>query len=107
MRAMLSMLPVTKKTPSGDQAKSYISEPDDRHMCFIRHVSLSSKASSPNAWVWEWVSEGIQSSVLPSSPALASISTTFISKALDSIDIATYLAERIEQRSLLGCATRR
>src|SRR5436305_15299933 len=39
IRAMLSMLPVIKNSPSGDQARSYISEPIDRHMCFCLHVS--------------------------------------------------------------------
>lgn len=53
MRATLSMLPVMKKIPSGDQARSYISEPDERHMCLTRQVSLSSSASSPNVGACE------------------------------------------------------
>lgn len=69
-----------KNTPSGDHARSYISDPDERHMCFIRHVSLSSLLSSPNAGPRVWVSEGTHRSVLPSSPALASISPSKISK---------------------------
>lgn len=74
MRATLSMLPVMKKVPSGDQARSYISDPEERHMCFTRQVSLSSSPSSPKAVVRTWVSDGTHRSVLPSSPALASIS---------------------------------
>lgn len=63
-----------KKTPSGDQARSYTSEPEERHMCLIRHVSLSSIAFSPNTGAAPWSSEGTHNSVLPSSPAVASIS---------------------------------
>lgn len=82
MRAILSMLPVMKNIPSGDQAKSYISDPEERHMCLMRQVSLSSRASSPKAGVWEWVSDGTQSKVLPSSPALASISPKYFQPLL-------------------------
>ena len=72
------MLPVMKKTASGDHARSYISEPDERHMCLIRHVSLSSKASSPNICALLCKSEGTHNSVLPSSPAVANISPDIV-----------------------------
>jgi len=74
-RAMLSILPVMKKTPSGDHAKSYISDPMDLHICLSLHVSLSSSSSSPNA-VAGFVppSDGTQRITVPSSPADASIS---------------------------------
>src|SRR5689334_2777675 len=69
---MLSMLPMMKCTPSGDQARSYISAPLDRHICFARHASLSSTPSEPK-WVGA-ASLGTQRITLPSSPAEASIS---------------------------------
>lgn len=48
MRATLSMLPATKKLPSGDHARSYISLPEgDRHIRLTCHDSLSSCESSP------------------------------------------------------------
>lgn len=71
MRAMLSMLPMMKYAPSGDQARSYISAPLDRHMCFVRHVSLSSNPSDPKAAAWRWFSAGTQRMTFPSSPAEA------------------------------------
>jgi hypothetical protein len=66
------MLPVMKKTPSGDHARSYISEVLDLHIVLTRHVSLSSSPSSKLCVVW--FSAGTQSRTLPSSPAVASIS---------------------------------
>ena len=65
-----------KKMPSGDQDRSYISAPlCERHICFTRQVSLSSwLLSSPRLLCNGWFSAGIQSSTLPSSPALAKIS---------------------------------
>jgi hypothetical protein len=71
--AILSMLPDKIKVPSGDHARSYISEPIDLHMCFTLHVSLSPSPSSPNA-PCSWFSEGTHIKMLPSSPALASVS---------------------------------
>lgn len=62
-----------KWTASGDQARSYISAPDDRHICFVRQVSLSSSPSEPKLATW-WLSEITQSITLPSSPADASSS---------------------------------
>lgn len=70
--ATLSMLPMMKYEPSGDQARSYISEPDDRHMCFVRQLSLSSKPSLPKAGLLD--SEGTQMMTFPSSPAEARVS---------------------------------
>jgi hypothetical protein len=67
IRAILSILPMMKKEASGDQARSYISVPSDRHICFVRQASLSSKPSDPKA-TW-WFSEGTHNITLPSSPA--------------------------------------
>lgn len=61
-----------KYEPSGDQARSYISEPEDRHMCFVRQLSLSSKPSLPKAGLLD--SEGTQMMTFPSSPAEARVS---------------------------------
>ena len=73
--ATLSMLPVMKNIPSGDHAKSYISEPLlDLHIVLTLHVSTSSCASSPNVELCAGFSEGTQRRTLPSSPAVASIS---------------------------------
>lgn len=68
------MLPVMKKIPSGDQARSYISDPDDLHIVFTLHTSFSSPASSPIRACRAGFSEGTQSKTLPSSPAEPSIS---------------------------------
>lgn len=65
------MLPVMKNTASGDQARSYISDPKDLHMCLTLHVSLSSRPSSPNAVAGCWISAGTHKRVFPSSPAVA------------------------------------
>src|SRR4051812_38409014 len=61
------MLPMIKNDASGDHARSYISVPSDRHMCFVRHVSLSSRPSEPN--VGWWVSDRTHKITFPSSPA--------------------------------------
>jgi hypothetical protein len=66
------MLPMMKYVASGDQARSYISAPEDLHMCFVRHVSLSSKSSLPS--VGWWCSAGTHKMTLPSSPAEARVS---------------------------------
>ena len=48
IRATLSMLPVTKNVPSGDHAKSYISDPLlDLHIVLTLQCSKSSSPSSP------------------------------------------------------------
>lgn len=71
--AVLSTPPVIKYTPSGDQARSYISAPlDVRHICLILQVSLSPACSSPIGAMD--ASAGTHSRTLPSSPADASIS---------------------------------
>ena len=73
--ATLSMLPVMKNIPSGDHARSYISEPLlDLHIVLTLHVSTSSCASSPNVELCAGFSEGTQRRTFPSSPAVASIS---------------------------------
>ena len=107
--AMLSMLPVMKKTPSGDQAISYISEPIDRHMCLTRHVSLSSNPSSPNVAGCVWFSDGTQRRILPSSPALPRSSPKI--EGLDNGTVAVvclyaYLEDTIGLHSQLACALR-
>ena len=64
------MLPVTKNVPSGDQARSYISDPLlDLHIVFTRQCSTSSWPSSPKLAVGN--SDGVRSRTLPSSPAEA------------------------------------
>jgi hypothetical protein len=78
--ATLSMLPVMKNIPSGDHAKSYISEPLlDLHIVLTLQVSTSSCASSPNVELCAGFSEGTQRRTLPSSPAVASISPVAVS----------------------------
>ncbi|KAI7197813.1 hypothetical protein KC363_g143 [Hortaea werneckii] len=75
IRATLSMLPVMKNCPSGDQARSYISEPLlDLHIVLTRQCSTSSCPSSPKLELRAGFSEGTHSSTLPSSPAVASSS---------------------------------
>lgn len=66
------MLPMMKYTPSGDQARSYISAPDDRHICFVLHTSLSSVPSPPKAGTAVLPSSKTHRMILPSSPAEAS-----------------------------------
>lgn len=61
-----------KWAASGDQAKSYISAPLERHMCFARHDSLSSWPSLPKPETA--VSLGTQRITFPSSPADARVS---------------------------------
>lgn len=61
------MLPIMKNEASGDHARSYISVPSERHMCFVRHVSLSSRPSAPK--VGWWVSDRTHKITFPSSPA--------------------------------------
>lgn len=72
IRATLSILPVTKCRPSGDHARSYISDPVlDLHIVFTRQCSRSSDVSSPKVVCRAGLSEGAHSSTLPSSPAEA------------------------------------
>ena len=47
-------------------------------MCLIRHVSFSSKASSPNTCALLCKSQGTHNSMLPSSPAVANISPDIV-----------------------------
>jgi hypothetical protein len=73
--ATLSMLPVMKNIPSGDHARSYISDPVlDLHIVLTRQCSTSSLSSSPRADCNAGFSDGVHSSTLPSSPADASSS---------------------------------
>lgn len=57
-----------KYTPSGDQARSYISCPEARIMFLTLHASLSSTSSPPKTGLTGFES-GTQHSIFPSSPA--------------------------------------
>lgn len=93
--ATLSMLPVMKNIPSGDQARSYISEPLlDLHIVLTLHVSTSSCASSPKVELCAGFSEGTHRRTLPSSPAVASISPVAGQRTIPWTDsVAAYLVD--------------
>ena len=69
IRATLSILPIIKYMASGDQAKSYISAPEERHICLTLHTSSSSVPSPPNAGIAVFPSSNDHNITFPSSPA--------------------------------------